>query len=645
MRKLSPKGQTWLISLLLVISTLGVYWQVVHFDFIRYDDQEYVTENKTVQQGWTRDGIIWAFAHPHAANWHPVTWLSHMLDCQIFGLKASGHHLTNVVLHLANTLLLFFLLRSMTGAVWRSAVVAALFALHPLHVESVAWISERKDVLSALFGLLALWAYATYARCSDKRVLKRLPLYLLALLLFLLGLMSKPMLVTIPFVMLLLDFWPLNRMTPCRAKAARCMVQLCLEKIPFFALSLVFCFVTLAAQSKAIVHDKSLSFGVRLANAAVSCALYLEKTFWPDRLAIIYPHPGSWPLWKTSSAVMVLLAISLLAFRNLKQLPWLSVGWLWFLGMLVPVLGLVQVGVQSMADRYTYLPLIGVFVMLVWGASEVVMRTNRFSLVAQNLFVILLAACTIRTGLQLPVWKNTETIFSHAAAVTRQNWVAEHNLALLALTRYQETQRGSLEKQLLDSSKLSGSPGDYLSEVILRCGNALRAKPDYSYAHITLAKVYTEQGRLAEAENHVKIAIQIDPENAESRQILGEIFSRQGYAKEAVVQYKRALRNQPDWAPVLNNLAWILATHRDPETRDGALAVRLAERACDLTGRTNLWFIHTLAAAYAEAGDTTNAVASAERARDLASATGQDALTRTAEKRIELYRSGGRYRD
>jgi len=655
-RTLRDKWRVAIASALLAALALAAYWPVRWNDFVQYDDPDYVAANPHVQQGLTWDGARWAFRTCHAANWHPLTWLAHMVDCQLFGLNPAGHHLSSLFWHVLNTLLLFALLARLTGAPGRSACVAALFAVHPLHVESVAWISERKDLLSTFFGLLALGAYASHVqRCGApggqaSRPNRRLRTpYLLGLFFFALSLMSKPMLVTLPFLLLLLDYWPLARLAKRHCSG---MGELVREKLPFFVLSGVSCALTLAVQEPAMAYHRELPFADRVANALISYVRYLGKAFWPCDLAAPYPYPAHWPELWVSGAAVLLAGITALAFWQKRQRPWLLVGWLWFLGMLIPVIGLVQVGVAAMADRYTYLPLVGIFLAVVWGASEVVRAVLGGAPVGWAVAALVAAACTARTRSQVRVWRTTETLFTHAIAVTRSNWIAHYNLALRALDRYQQGQRTVLLRQLLAVPPTRPEAGnevspahDLLDEVIGHCEAALTIRPAYPDPHVTLAKALTERGRLEAAQAHLETAVRLDSRNAEAHQNLGEILHRQGRAKEALSQYRAALALRPDWAAVLNNAAWLLATDPRADIRAGAEAVRLAHRACELTGGTNLWFLHTLAAAHAEAGDFTNAVQAAEQASQLAQVTGQRELIEQATHRLAHYRSGRPWRE
>jgi tetratricopeptide (TPR) repeat protein len=409
-----------------------VYWQVHNFDFVNYDDPFYVTENVVVKRGLSVSGIIWAFTHVHASNWHPLTWISHMLDCQLFGAGAGGPHVVNVLLHTANAILLFLLLQRLTGAQWRSAIVAAVFALHPLHVESVAWISERKDVLSTFLGLLSLRAYVSYVQTSAAQSPHSRIRYVLALILFALGLLAKPMLVTLPCVMLLLDFWPLQRVenSGWRTFFTRQFGRLAWEKWPWFALVAGSCAATLVAQRSVAATTEIFPVGWRLVNVTESYFWYLEKTFWPAKLAVFYPLEQQRPVMPFVIAATVVLLVTGVALATIRRWPFLIVGWLWFLGMLIPVIGIVQVGAQGMADRYSYVPMVGLLIAIVWLAhalladSQVKIRAAEFAAVA------VLALLTHATFFEIRHWKNSITLFSHALDVTHANDTALVNLGV-----------------------------------------------------------------------------------------------------------------------------------------------------------------------------------------------------------------------
>ena len=461
------KAKALLACLVLGLGTMLLYGPVTDFDFISLDDTAYVVNNFHINGGLNWHELPWCFQAGHAGNWHPLTWISHALDCQFFGLRPGGHHATNVAIHTANSVLLFLILRRMTGAFWRSFVVAALFAWHPLHVESVAWIAERKDVLCALFWMLTLWAYLNYA---VKRGVGR---YSLVLLLFALGLMAKPMLVTLPFVLLLLDWWPLNRLrlnpggfsrsatvpvasvgvpptefvthvandsglnaaTEAKTGPARAelFVSLIVEKIPFFLLAVACCVLTIVAQhrSEAMASLSDLPFKDRLMNAVVSYLRYLEKIVWPADLSILYPFTVAWPRWEIVLAVVTLAAITALFAWRRAAGPYLLVGWLWFLGTLIPVIGLVQVGAQAMADRYAYIPSIGIFLALCWGAYDLVKDLPHHRGFLLVVSIAILTACVLVSSRQIQFWKNSGTLFSHAIEVTRDNFVPESTTPII----------------------------------------------------------------------------------------------------------------------------------------------------------------------------------------------------------------------
>jgi Flp pilus assembly protein TadD len=555
------------LCLLLVAVTLVVYWPVTRYDFVNYDDPDYFSSNTHVQAGLTSDNVVWAFCTGYASNWHPLTWLSLMLDRELSGPGPAGPHFTNLLFHLANTVLLFLLLRQLTGlrrdpsassiqaAVnWRSAFVAALFALHPLHVESVAWISERKDVLSTFFGLLALWAYACYAQrvTSDqpspsfgtagkwpafaalrrgKQVTRtekvvavpalscvtchRSLFYGLALFFFALGLMSKPMLVTLPLAMLLLDWWPLGRVSsvgcrvpgaPAPASQLLTFSRLILEKIPFFVLSAISCVVTFIAQQKggAVVKLARIPMTGRIENAFVSYARYLDKTLWPASLANPYPHPGHWEFPLMIYSVVLVTGLSAIAVLFARRFPFFFTGWFWFVGTLVPVIGLVQVGGAAMADRYSYLPLVGLFVILAWGGGELWLQRcwpKPFIVLVAGL---LLVAGAWQTRIQVGYWQNTETLFQHALAVTQNNIVA--------------------------------------------CNK--------------LGSFYSRQGRMTEAMDYYARALQINPDDADVLYDLGNAFAQRGDWDNAISSYRHALQVTPDQADILNNLGFALAAKK-----------------------------------------------------------------------------------
>jgi tetratricopeptide (TPR) repeat protein len=543
-----------MVCLGLLAAIAAVYWPVARFDFINFDDPLYVTGNDHVKPGLTWDGLCWAFTTFNASNWHPLTWLSHMADCQLFGLQPGAQHLVNVLFHAANTVLLFVLLRNLTGARWRSGLVAGLFALHPLHVESVAWISERKDVLSTFFGFLSLLCYARYAQVSGARGQRsevggqRSGINLLsfsywfALIFFALGLMSKPMLVTWPFVLLLLDWWPLKRVAGYKLKVTGSStpnLQLLLEKIPFFALSAASSVVTFFAQrhGASVVPLEALPLGARLANAVIAPVRYLLKTIWPADLIVFYPYRG-WDWMAIAGAAFVLIGISIWAMRRAKSAPHLLMGWLWYLGMLVPVVGLVQVGGQSMADRYTYVPLIGVFIAVVWSVR---FAPGKSHALATALAVAILAICGGLSSVQVRYWRNSETLYGHALKVMPNNLVAHNNLGL------------AFSKE--------GRAADAIAEYLA----VLKVRPDYAESRFNLGVAQVEQGQTADAIENFSAGLAIDPDNAEAHFSLGHALESQDRTNEAAAEYRAAMKLEPDYAEAHNSLASVLISEGQDE--------------------------------------------------------------------------------
>jgi tetratricopeptide (TPR) repeat protein len=532
-----------LTSLFLIVLILAAFEQIRNHAFINLDDNKYITENRLVQSGLTLGGLTWAFTATHAANWHPLTWLSHMLDCQLYGLNPSGHHLTNLIFHIASTLLLFLVLRRMTGTLWKSCFVAALFALHPLHVESVAWVAERKDVLSAFFWMLTMWAYIRYV---ERPKLQR---YLLALLFFALGLMSKPMLVTLPFVLLLLDYWPLGRfqlipssMNPksLRSKPKNnsgqisMVLRLIREKAPFFLLSALSSILTIFAQQKggAMVSLEHYPFESRVANALVSYASYIGKMIWPSHLSIFYPYQEILPLWKVVGAGLLLTSVSVLVIRVVHKLPYLAVGWFWYIGTLIPVIGLVQVGSQAMADRYTYVPLIGLFVMVAWSAPDILAGWRHRRVVLSISAGILLSILMIATRLQVPHWQNSIMLFGHSIDVTSNNYLAHNNLGSAFM------RQGKIQ------------------EAIAHFTEALRISPDDPEVHYNLGVVLQGQGKLQEAIIHFAQAVRIKPDYAIAHNNLGVALVVQGKIQEAIAHFAKAVQAKPDYAEAHINLGF-----------------------------------------------------------------------------------------
>jgi len=563
-------SRTRLVALLLVLGTLAVYLQVARYGFSTFDDGDYVNANGMVYHGLTWVGIKWAFTSWYASNWHPLTWMSHMIDCQLFGLNPGPQHVINVLFHVLNALLVFVLLRRWLADDWIPAIVAALFAWHPMHVESVAWISERKDVLSTFFALLALLSYTRYARQGstvhspqsavrrDRATVDRGPWtrdYSFALLFFVCALLSKPMYVTLPCVLLLLDYWPLDR----RSKMGD--GRWILEKLPFFALSAASCVITFLVQRKGGAVSTSISFGARVANAIVSHVHYILDMFWPTRLSVLYPHPGTWPTWEIVASAALLLLITVGVLFSARKHPYLSVGWFWYLGILVPAIGFVQVGIQCRADRYTYLPLIGLFIMVVWGSSDLLLYFKsaqagslspsdgaRGSVIParplnsgpsiafiSSLCLFALAACALITSRQIGYWRNSETLFRRAVQVTDKNYLAYNNLG------YYLSNRGEIAEAMENYRK------------------ALEIKPDYEDAHNNLGYAYANQKKYPEASAEYEIALRIRPNHPEVHNNLGNALADIGRVDEAIAHYNITLKQKPEHADAHNNLGVALS--------------------------------------------------------------------------------------
>ena len=551
------------IFLFLVLVTFAVFCRVYGYDFVNFDDDVYVTENPQVRSGLTAENIAWAFRAENV-YWHPLTWISHMMDVQIWGLDPGRHHLTNVLFHTLNAMLLFLALNRMTRTLWRSLFVAALFALHPINVESVAWVAERKNVLSTFFMMLTLLAYGFYAA---KPGLAR---YLMVGTLFILGLLAKPMLVTLPFVFLLLDYWPLDRFSSQKTTddQNRGALSLILEKIPLFLLAGISIFVS-SVSVQAIKSLEAVPMTMRLSNALVSYMKYMGKMFWPFNLAVFYPYPQSISAGQLLGSIIILVMVSGFAIFLLKQHAYFAVGWFWYLGTLVPVIGLIQIGAQSMADRYTYVPLIGLFIMIGWGVPELVARW-RYRKIGLGLAAgLVLAGSMILTWSQLQHWKSTVTLFEHALSVTADNYFAHNNLGI-AYAR-----QGEMDKAISHYTKaLQFKP--YFPRAHNNLGNAyarqgrteeaiahftlaLQYKPDFAGAHNNLGNVLAAQGKNKEAIFHFSRAQQLQPDFAEVSFNMGSVFARQGSMDDALAQFSRALELKPDFAEAHNSLGVILA--------------------------------------------------------------------------------------
>ena len=554
-------------GVLLAIITAVVYWPAVGFDYVNYDDPEFVARNPHVLGGLTWENVRWAFGTGLDGNWVPLTWLSHMLDVELFGPTAAGPHLMNILLHSANTVLVFLFFRRLTGAHWPSAVLAGLFGLHPLHVESVAWVSERKDVLSTLFWSLAIWMYARYAQRLVAGSKHWLNAYFLALILFALGLMCKPMVVTLPFVLLLLDYWPLRRVEPGEIFTHRAtLTRLIGEKTPFFMLAVIASALTIFVQlqDRALESLASRPVGARIANALVAYARYLGKTFWPVDLTNPYPLTRHWPWDQVLTAGALVMGLSIWAVLAARKRPYGLVGWLWFLGTMIPVIGLVQVGFQSMADRYTYIPLLGVFWIVVWVAADLITRWRLPGGVVALATLLVLGTCAAQTRAQLNYWRDGESLFRHAIAMTENNFVAFDGLGRALYNR------GNLDKAVfyyLKSLEIKPRYGDALTNLNdalarLDAANAANNNPhalarrtgtDYANAHNTLGLGLAMNGKLDDAIPHFRKALFYDPNHVNARSNLGRALALQGRLDEAIGQCEQVLCLSPH-SPQANNV-------------------------------------------------------------------------------------------
>ena len=651
--KAGSRGAVLAVCGILAALVWAVFGQTTGFDFLNFDDDIYVGDNPMVKAGLTMKGVVWAFTSNHAANWHPISTLSHMLDCQLYGLNPAGHHLTNVVLHGAAAILLFLVLRRMTGELWPSAFVAAVFACHPLRAESVAWVAERKDVLSGMMFVLTLGAYVAYVGKAEgkergERSCGATGYYFLTLGLFALGVMSKPMLVTVPFVLLLLDYWPLGRFKPNGGRFAKGLVW---EKLPMVALSAAACAVTLYVQRFAIRPTATVPFPLRLGNAAVSSAAYVWQMIWPRGLAAFYPYPTKGiPAWELGLSLAELAAVSIAAFMWRRQRPYLIVGWLWYLGMLVPVSGLVQVGTQARADRYTYLPQIGLYVVVTWAVAEATASWRNRRRVLGGLAAIIVVALMVCGRQATACWKNSQLLWAHALACTADNALAEGNLgnALLHEGRAEEAivhSRRALEigpDNHYDENALGFAllQRGLTGEAIQHFEQALRLQPGFAATHNNLGLAFFQSKRVDEAIAQFAEALKLEPGLPDTHCNLGAALVQRGRVEEAVEHYEKALALRPDYAGAANNLAWVLATFPKDSVRNGPKAVTLAEKANQLSRGGNVIVLRTLSAAYAEAGRFPEAIQTAGQALELAQAQGNTAWVAALQTAINLYQAG-----
>jgi protein O-mannosyl-transferase len=650
--KLTKYSSFW-ICLSLTLVTFAVFYQVHSFGFVNYDDSNFISENPHVRSGLSWENIKWSFTAVYHTYWQPLTWLSYMLDCTLFGLNAGAFHLINVFIHVANTILLFLVLSRMTRGIWQSAFVAGLFALHPLHVESVAWVAERRDVLSTLFWLLTILFYARYAgRPSAGR-------YFAAVTVFILGLLSKPMLVTLPFVLLLLDYWPLLRFSTKGGHLERDRGQktslkwLIIEKVPFIILSAIASAVTflttLDVGAVALIPLKE-----RILNAICSYLIYIEKMFWPVNLAVFYPHPfNNLTVGQVAAAILILLAISVLVIRLAAGRRYLLTGWFWYLGTLVPVIGFIQVGNQAIADRYSYITLIGLFIIIAWGMPDLLAKWRYRKIVLVSSAIMVISAMSICTYFQLRHWRNSLTLFRHALDVTENNYIAHLKMAESlyeqqrldeAVTEYQKYfQIIPNDPDALNAyGIILGRLGRY-DEAVKYLTKALQMKPDFADAHANIGYALIIQGNIDEAAVHLSKALQLDPNFALAHYRFGNILLQRGRINEAITHFEKALQLKPDWVELMNTIAWCLAVNEKTAVRNPDKAVKLAQRACELTNYEEPELLDTLAVSYAAAGNFKKAIELTGKALGLCKSPDRETLKKELESRLVLYKAGKPY--
>jgi tetratricopeptide (TPR) repeat protein len=596
------------ICILIAASTFAVYFQIRSHDFINYDDPDYVYDNPYVASGLSMKSVIWAFTTGHASNWHPLTWLSHIIDCQLFGLNPGGHHLVSLAIHIINSVLLFLLFKRITAQLWPSAFIAFAFALHPMHIESVAWISERKDVLSCLFFILTLFAYSAYIR--QKSILR----YSLTLLMFAVGLTAKPMLVTLPIVMLILDYWPFERFAQKKTSSA----FLILEKMPFFVLSAISSIITFIVQqqSGAVAKLEAIPIYARCVNAVAAYGVYVIKMFVPVNLAIYHPHPGpNIPAWQFCLAAAGLVVISIFAFKFRRDFKYIFAGWLFFIVTLVPVIGIIQVGNQAYANRYAYIPYIGLLIMIAFSGHLLFLNLRLNKYFITSAFVLSIAAMTTVTQYNLKFWKNNVTLLTHTVKVTTNNVVAHNNLG-----------------DALRLEKKYAQAIEHFEQAI-----ALRPLDVQAYNNIGIA--YSNLGDFEKAINFYQQAIQLDPTAAETYNNIAVVYLKQKKYDLALKYFKLAGYYDPDRPDVKSNLAYILISIPDASLRNYDQAYQLALEAVTLTNSKNPSCLCMLAAVYSAKENYQDALKTAQTALILAQSSGDSQLAAQIQKDIDLYQS------
>jgi len=662
------------LSVILFLLAVCTFLPTLKNEFINFDDPLYVSENFHVAQGLTWSGLVWAFHTTDGGIWLPLTWLSNMLDGQLYGLKPWGHHLTSVLIHAASTAVVFLWLFRMTKAIWRSFVVAALFGLHPLRVESVAWAAERKDVLSALFWFLTLWAYAKHVEKSNTKPSQAKRFYALTLLFFSLGLMAKPMLVTLPFVLLLLDYWPLKRL-----QSRKDISRLMFEKWPFFAISALASIVAFAAEKHedVIVPLARLSLSYRIENAIVSYARYIGKIVWPENLCVFYPPPNHWPMITVFSSAIMLIIVSLYFLWQWRRHPYLLVGWLWFLGTLIPVIGLVQLGQQAMADRYTYIPQIGLLLCLVWGGHALTKTWKRQAQILSAMATAAIIACMMLAVRQIHWWKNSETLFQHTIAVTTNNTLAYLNVGI-ALVKNGQIDGGIVYYQKALEIDPNDATANYnlgtalmsanrAAEAIAHFQKVLELNPKDAETYNNMGSAFYQTGRMNEAIACYKKVLELNPANVAAYSNLGTALCQMGRMDEAVGYFKKSLEIEPGNAAVCDNLG--LALYQLGRTAEAidyykkGLALNPDDAQTQFNfgnalfqqGQIGEAIVHyqkalainpddeaaynNLGYAFYKTGRVNEAIAAAQRALQLANEQNNPALSATIQKQIEVYQA------
>lgn len=684
--ELDQKRVKVLICLVIILATLVAYEPLCHNGFVDYDDNIYITQNPNIKSGITKQTLVWAFTQPHASNWHPLTWLSHTLDYKLFGPEPFGHHLVNLLFHIANALLLFWILTKMTGATWPSAFVAAIFALHPLQVESVAWASERKTVLSGFFWFLTI---AVYIRYTKRPGIGR---YILLFCVYALSIMAKPVVVTLPLVLLLLDYWPLGRFSTAGVvNPARQAGRLLIEKVPLLILSIVLSAITFIVQRQggAVIAFEKVPLIYRLGNAFMSYVKYIGKLAWPKNLAVFYPFPMTiFP--KAAAIVCVLLVVLITALSILIGLRkrYVTVGWLWYIGTLIPMIGIIQAGSQSMADRYMYLPMLGLLFIFAWAVKDLISNRPRLKVLAAILSTVAIFSCVILTRTQVRYWQNGITLFEHTLKVTEDNAPAEYNCgyAFLNKGRFDEAVERMRKAAKLRPTSLDARRG--LGIALLKKGNCdeaiacfneilqrnnnyapayyylaiaagiqqrypdaikyletlLTIDPKFPDSHSRMAAMLLETGKTDEALLHLNKALRIDTDPTEAYINFGKVYCKLGKLNLVIENWTKAARLHPDRTDILDNLAMVMIERNEIPPGDAKKAIEYAIRACELSDYKEAEFIDTLAKAYAAAGRFEEAITTADKALDIAKAAGKEALADEIQERIKLYKSGQRYR-